>query len=89
VIACSAVRLRCSTLYGNRSFHGVPVQATRKIGNLKVRALTGEVADVEELQGLRVVLNGNRPIAQYLVKWKDGKPSTWSVTKALILSFQF
>eukprot|EP00884_Botryococcus_braunii_P011970 jgi/Botrbrau1/20774/Bobra.0156s0006.1 len=77
VIACSAVPLRCSSLYGKRRLHRVPVQATRKIGNLKVRALTGEVADVEELQGLRVVLNGNRPIAQYLVKWKDGKPSTW------------
>ena len=31
----------------------------------------GEVADVEEIEGLRVVMNEyKRPVVEYLVKWK-------------------
>jgi hypothetical protein len=44
---------------------------------LQVKALP-EVLDVEEVGGVRVVLDEkNRPTAQYLVKWKSGQPSTW------------
>lgn len=31
----------------------------------------GEVADVEEIEGLRVVMNEyKRPVVEYLIKWK-------------------
>ena len=34
----------------------------------------GEVADVEEIEGLRVILNEyKRPMVEYLIKWKVPK----------------
>lgn len=55
-------------------------QAAKRQGRvraLQVKALA-EVVDVEEVGGVKVVLDEkNRPIAQYLVKWKDGQPPTW------------
>ena len=35
----------------------------------------GEVADVEEIEGLRVVMNEyKRPVVEYLIKWKVRSP---------------
>ena len=35
----------------------------------------GEVADVEEIEGLRVVVNEyKRPVVEYLIKWKVRSP---------------
>lgn len=37
----------------------------------------GKVADVEEMEGLRVVMNEyKRPMVEYLIKWKVCMPST-------------
>ena len=41
----------------------------------------GEIADVEELEGIRVLeAEDGSPLIEYLVKWKDGSPNTgmWS-----------
>lgn len=42
---------------------------------------TGEVAEVEELHGVRIVGDAKqRPQVQYLVQWKDGTPDTWQAS---------
>ena len=42
---------------------------------------SGEVAEVQELHGVRIVADAQRrPQVQYLVVWKDGTPDTWQVT---------
>ncbi len=41
---------------------------------------SGEVAEVQELHGVRIVADAQRrPQVQYLVVWKDGTPDTWQV----------
>lgn len=54
-------------------------KAKRKHRQISVAAQGfGEVAEVEELQGVRIVPDAQkRPQVQYLVKWKDGTPGTW------------
>ena len=48
---------------------------------------TGEVAEVEELHGVRIVGDAKqRPQVQYLVKWKDGTPDTWQASCFLFSS---
>jgi hypothetical protein len=39
----------------------------------------GEVGiyDVEELRGIRASLDGQDPVVEYRVRWKDGSPDTW------------
>lgn len=75
--ASQPTTLRLSRLLEWRTRRKVSTHSLRGAGALQVRAVAGEVVDVEELEGVRVILQSNRPVAQFLVKWKDGKPSTW------------
>lgn len=44
----------------------------------------GEIADVEDVAGLRVLAGeDNRPIIEYLIKWKDGADPTWEAVENL------
>lgn len=43
-----------------------------------VQASGGEIAEVDDLKGIRVLKNeDDTPRVEYLVKWKDGSPDTW------------
>lgn len=35
------------------------------------------IHDVEELCGVRANLDGQDPVVEYRVRWKDGSPDTW------------
>lgn len=76
-VAPQSATLRLSRHLDLRMRRRVSTRSLRGARALQVRAVTGEVVDVEELEGVRVILQNNRPVAQFLVKWKDGKPSTW------------
>jgi hypothetical protein len=35
------------------------------------------IYEVEELRGIRANLDGQDPVVEYRVHWKDGSPDTW------------
>ncbi len=70
---------RCRQVKTHRS--AVANRAKRKHRQCVTAAQTsGEVAEVQELHGVRIVADAQRrPQVQYLVVWKDGTPDTWQV----------
>jgi len=38
-----------------------------------------EFFEVSKLLGVRASLEGEDPVVEYRVKWKDGRPDTWCV----------
>eukprot|EP00195_Chlamydomonas_chlamydogama_P011127 CAMPEP_0202893062 /NCGR_PEP_ID=MMETSP1392-20130828/2704_1 /ASSEMBLY_ACC=CAM_ASM_000868 /TAXON_ID=225041 /ORGANISM="Chlamydomonas chlamydogama, Strain SAG 11-48b" /LENGTH=406 /DNA_ID=CAMNT_0049577247 /DNA_START=235 /DNA_END=1455 /DNA_ORIENTATION=- len=64
-----------------------PNSAFRKLRSVQVAATFGTpltyiegYSEVEEILGIRLQMAGDTPKAEYLVKWKDGSPSTWEPT---------
>ena len=74
---------RCRQVKPHRSV--VANRAKRKHRQCVTAAQTsGEVAEVQELHGVRIVADSQRrPQVQYLVVWKDGTPDTWQVPSFL------
>jgi len=70
---------RCRQVKTHR--RAVANRAKRKHRQCVTAAQTsGEVAEVQELHGVRIVADAQRrPQVQYLVVWKDGTPDTWQV----------
>ena len=70
---------RCRQVKTHRSV--AANRAKRKHRQCVTAAQTsGEVAEVQELHGVRIVADAQRrPQVQYLVVWKDGTPDTWQV----------
>lgn len=74
---------RCRQVKPHRSV--VANRAKRKHRQCVTAAQTsGEVAEVQELHGVRIVADSQRrPQVQYLVVWKDGTPDTWEPAQNL------
>ncbi len=72
---------RCRQVKTHRSV--AANRAKRKHRQCVTAAQTsGEVAEVQELHGVRIVADAQRrPQVQYLVVWKDGTPDTWQVPR--------
>jgi hypothetical protein len=45
-----------------------------------------EFFEVEKVIGVRASLEGEDPIVEYRVKWKDGRPDTWCVLARAVLA---
>ncbi len=63
---------------------GVSTRSTTRSAGVACRSSLGvfsggEIVEVAELKGIRVVPaeENQRPTVEYLVKWKDGSPDTW------------
>lgn len=61
-----------------------PLQLMRAEAATATPVGVGEIADVEEVAGIRVLVGeDNRPVIEYLLKWKDEMDPTWEPVENL------
>jgi hypothetical protein len=74
---------QCNYAHVKYSLQRVGVRARTSSTDVAGTAAAGDssseigIYDVEELRGIRANLDGQKPVVEYRVHWKDGSPDTW------------